>query len=54
MNSLKVQSAEKTYSPDLTTIRQPRKQELVARWFLVDGKLTCKWFSSDSNLQPNL
>ena len=25
-------------------IAKPRRNRLTARWFVVDGKLTCKWF----------
>lgn len=24
---------------------KPRRNQLTAHWLLIDGKLTCKWFS---------
>lgn len=37
------QNEIKTNLPDLAT-QKPQQRGLVASWFLVDGKLVCKWF----------
>ncbi|MBD2103991.1 hypothetical protein H6F94_24330 [Leptolyngbya sp. FACHB-261] len=48
MSSLVLQTPHiKIDSLDLPT-QQPKKHGLTAKWLLVDGKLTCKWFLAEN------
>jgi hypothetical protein len=44
MNYATIQKTETQASYPNFSIESPKKASLVAQWFMVDGKLVCKWF----------
>lgn len=44
MNYPTIQKTETQANYPHFYIESPKKTSLVAQWFMVDGKLVCKWF----------